>query len=53
MCFEKWVYPQDAELLRNREKFMVEGKTKEGGMKNWFHIFRNHFAPLHLPHNRN
>jgi hypothetical protein len=31
---------------------MVEDKTKEGGMKNGFHIFRNHFAPLHLPHNR-
>jgi len=30
---------------------MVEDKTKDGGMKNGFHIFRNHFAPLHLPHN--
>jgi hypothetical protein len=37
---------------RSREKFMVEDKTKEGGIKNGFHIFRNSFAPLHLFHNR-
>jgi hypothetical protein len=50
MCFEKLVYTQDAELLE--EQGEIEDKTKEGGMKNGFHIFRNNFAPLHPPHNK-
>jgi hypothetical protein len=37
---------------RSREIFVVEDKSKERGRKKGFHIFRNSFALLDLPHNR-